>query len=533
MKQPTDTDLRPGAVSRRELLHGAGVALASGTLACGSNGDPGPPAPGPDTFVHGVASGDPLPDGVMLWTRVTPGKPGPVEVTWEMAADPAFQQMSSTGTFSTSAERDYTVKVDPRGLLPGTTYYYRFRTPTANSPIGRTRTAPTGAVARARFGVASCSSYAQGYFHAYRALARRADLDAIIHLGDYLYESGPGQFGGDRPLEPLTELFTLADYRTRHAQYKRDPDLQEAHRQHPFIAVWDDHEAANNAWRDGAQNHEAHEGSWPDRKAAAQRAYAEWMPIREQQPANKIWRKLVWGDLADIVLLDTRLWARTESNPMLVGPPPAEDPTKTLLGDDQAAWMEEQLRGPTRWKLVAQQVMVANLILMPGSLINLDQWQGYPTSRRRFLEFLRTSGSSNVVVLTGDIHSSWANELVVDPLDLTQYDPMTGRGALAVELVTPGITSPGLPPQFVPVVDMARPHNPHVRWFDLLRQGYMVLDVTHERTQAAWYLYADIKQPTATPETFGNAWSVKSGSTRLEQDPAAAEPPSPAPAPAP
>jgi alkaline phosphatase D len=512
------------------LLQGAGAVALVGC-------DPeqkhdGPVVYEPDDFRHGVASGDPLPDAVMLWTRVTVGKPGPAEVTWVVATDPPLSQVVAMGTANTSGERDYTVKVDVKGLQPAQTYYYQFRAAQKVSPIGRTRTAPVGAVSRARFGVASCSSFAQGYFHAYRALARRADLEAIIHLGDYVYESGPGQFGSDRTLEPATELFTLSDYRTRHAQYKRDPDLQEAHRQHPFITVWDDHEAANNAWRDGAENHQPNEGSWADRKAAAQRAYAEWMPIREQQPANKIWRKLAWGDLADIVLLDTRLWGRTEANPALAAPPPPEDPSKTILGDDQAAWLEEQLRGPSRWKLVAQQVMVASLTLMPGTLINLDQWQGYPVSRRRLLDFLRTSATPNVVVLTGDIHSSWANELVLDPLDPAQYDPAMGKNAVAVELVTPGITSPGLPPQFVPIVDMARPFNPHLRWFDLMRQGYMVLDVTPERTQAAWYLYADIKMPTAPAETFGSAWSVKSGSTRLEQDTAAAEPPArPPPAP--
>jgi alkaline phosphatase D len=515
-------------ITRRELLQGAGVVALAG---CGSDGDPmDPVVPGPDTFVHGLASGDPLPDGVMLWTRVTPGKPGPVMVTWEIGLSPGLEPIAATGTFTTDAERDYTVKVDARGLMPGQTYYYRFRTLSATSPTARTRTAPAGAVARARFGVVSCSSYAQGYFHAYRALARRADLDAIIHLGDYIYESGPGQFGIDRAHEPAHELLTLADYRTRHSQYKRDPDLQEVHRQHPFIPVWDDHETSNNAWKDGAQNHEPTEGSWADRKAAAQRAYAEWMPIREQQPANKIWRKLAWGDLADIVLLDTRLWARTESNPVLIAPPPPDDPTKTLLGDDQAAWLEDQVRTSTaRWKVIAQQVMVASLTLSPGMLVNLDQWQGYPASRRRFLDFLRSSAASNVVVLTGDIHSSWANELVLDPLDPAQYDPANGKNAVAVEMVAPGITSPGLPPSFMPVVDMARQYNPHLRWFDLLQQGYMVLDVNHERTQAAWFLYADIKVATGAQEKFGTAWSVKSGSTRLEQDPAAADPPATAP----
>jgi alkaline phosphatase D len=177
--------------------------------------------------------------------------------------------------------------------------------------------------------------------------------------------------------------------------------------------------------------------------------------------------------------------------------------------------------------------MVATLTLSPGMLVNLDQWQGYPVSRKRFLEFLRTSGSSNVVVLTGDIHSSWATELVIDPLNKAEYDPASGKNALAVELVTPGITSPGLPAAFLPAVEMARQYNPHLRWFDLLQKGYMVLDVTPERTQAAWFLYADITQATGAQETFGTAWAVKSGSTRLEQESAAADPPATAPPAAP
>jgi alkaline phosphatase D len=394
------------------------------------------------------------------------------------------------------------------------------------SPIGRTRTAPVGQVERLRFGVASCSSYAQGYFHAYRALARRSDLAAVLHLGDYIYEYGSGEYGSDRPHEPAHEAVTLADYRTRHAQYKRDPDLQEVHRQHPFITVWDDHEAANNAWRDGAENHmPASEGDWQVRKAAAQRAYAEWMPIREQGDPAKIWRKLAYGDLVDLVMLDTRLWGRSVTTGGLYGPRPAEDPTRTLLGDDQEAWLDQQIAGSTaRWKLIGQQVMVANLLLMPDTIANPDQWHGYPTARRRFIEFLRTSGGGNVVVLTGDIHSSWANELIVDPLNPAEYDPATGAGAAAVELVTPGITSPGLPPLFLPAVEAARPYNPHLRWFDLMRQGYMVLDVTPTRVQGAWYLFADIKKPTTGDEVFAAAWAVASGSTRLVQDAAAAGP---------
>jgi alkaline phosphatase D len=467
---------------------------------------------------------------VILWTRLSPASDDPVDVSWELASDTAFAAVVASGETSAADQRDFTVKVDARGLQPAQTYYYRFRAREQISPVGRTRTAPAGAIARARFGVASCSSYAQGYFHAYRALAGRADLDAVIHLGDYIYESGPGQFGGARAIEPAREATNLADYRTRHAQYKRDPDLQEVHRQHPFICIWDDHETADNAWRDGAANHQPGEGSWANRKSAAEQAYAEWMPIRDQDDRSRIWRKLAWGDLADLIVLDTRLWARTTSAPGIVGVNPVEVPGATLLGEDQATWLEEQIRTSTaRWKLIGQQVMVANLILSPGMIINLDQWHGYPASRRRLLDFLRTSAASNVVVLTGDLHTSWANELVLDPGDPTQYDRTTGRGAVAVEFVTPGITSPGLPPTLLGVVDQARPYNPHLRWFDLLRQGYMVLDVVPDRVQAAWFLYEDVKLPQPSPERFGAAWAVKSGSLRLEEEGSPAAPPETSP----
>jgi alkaline phosphatase D len=532
--EPTSGAL-PGAPTRRDVLQGMpllGMAtLVPGTLAgCGAD-EAGPE----DLFQHGVASGDPLPDGIVLWTRVSPSRSSPVLVTWQMAIEPEFQRLVASGTTLTGAERDFTVKVEAGGLEPARTYYYRFRAQQRTSPVGRTRTAPRGETPRARFGVASCSSYSQGYFHAYRALAERADLDAVIHLGDYIYESGPGQFGNDRPVEPARETISLLDYRTRHAHYKRDPHLQEVHRQHPFMCVWDDHESANNSWKDGAVSHQPDlEGAWADRKAAAQRAYAEWMPIREQADRGRIWRKLAWGNLADVILLDTRMWARTTSSAAIAGPTPPGSPAQTLLGDDQAAWLEEQIGSSlARWKLIGQQVMVANLILAPGMIVNLDQWHGYPASRLRLLEFLRTRAAGNVVVLTGDLHSSWANELVLDPNDPAQYDPTTGQGALAVEFVTPGITSPGIPPAYLGVVSGAQPYNPHLRWFDLVRQGYMVIDVLPERVQAAWFLYPDIKQPSAAEESFAAAWSVNSGSPRLHRDAAAAAPPDDPPAPAP
>jgi len=507
-------------VGRRAVLRGAAVALVAptGALLGGCSDSSSDDDAAKERFAHGVASGDPLPDGVILWTRVSTD--GPASVAWEVFDDEAATKLVASGAVEATAERDYTVKVDVRGLSPGRTYWYRFRALSGTSPMGRTKTAPAGSVGRLRFAMASCASYAHGYFHGYRAIASMRELDAVIHLGDYIYEYGNAEYGDVRTYEPPTETFSLDDYRKRHALYKRDPDLQDLHRVHPFITIWDDHETADNAWRDGAGNHsEGAEGSFVDRKAAATRAYFEWMPIREAAPGSttKVFRKLSYGDLADIVLLDTRLYGRTKQPGGALAAPPALDPTRTLLGDEQAAWLEDQLRtSKARWKLVAQQVMVANLILEKNKQIaNLDQWHGYPESRKRLLDFFATSGVKDVVVLTGDIHSSWACELANDPTDPAQYDSATGKGSLAVEMVTPGITSPGLPDLFLGLLEQTRPLNPHIRWLEPSHRGFVILDITSERIQGAWHLFDDItgKDP-ATPK-FSAAWSVKTGETRL------------------
>jgi alkaline phosphatase D len=282
-------------------------------------------------------------------------------VRWQIARDGAFTDIARSGELTTDGDRDYTVKVDVTGLSPATTYYYRFIALGGSSPIGRTRTAPSGGVARLRFAVVSCSSYAHGFFHAYRSIAQRLDLDAVVHLGDYIYEYGSGQYGTARPYEPEHEILNLADYRARYAYYRKDPDLQAVHRQHPFIAVWDDHESANNAWVDGAENHTpGAEGKWADRKAAAAQAYAEWMPIRELEGPTKIYRSLRYGDLAELIMLDTRSWGREEQVPQ--SDSRINDPNRQLLGQDQEAWLSERLRTSTaQWKLVGQQVMMGQL----------------------------------------------------------------------------------------------------------------------------------------------------------------------------
>ncbi len=504
-------------IGRRDVLFGALLVSVSLGAACTSD-TPALASP----FQHGIASGDPLPDAVILWTRLTPQDAGATEmdVAWAVAEDAAMERVVAKGDLRTNKERDFTVKVDARGLAPGRTYYYRFTALGVPSRVGRTKTAPRGPVDRLRFALVSCSSLAHGHFHGYREIAQKGDLDAVVHLGDYIYEYGSSDYGDVRPYEPANELVTLADYRTRHAQYKRDPDLAAVHRQHPFVVIWDDHEIANDGFKDGAQNHNPPDGSWTDRKAAAMRAYMEWMPIREQE-GGRIYRKLSFGDLADLVLLDTRYHGRTVQARGTVGnaigPPPSPDPARTLLGDDQAAWMEGELqRSTAQWKLLGQQVMVANLTLDVGkSIANLDQWHGYPESRKRFMGFLRDANVKNVVVLTGDIHSSWANELADNPHDATLYDPANGKHAIAVEIVTPGITSPGIPALFLGILDEARPKNPHIRWVDGSKRGFVLLDVTRERVQAAWYHFEDVTITAPQAPTFASAWAVRAGETRL------------------
>lgn len=266
-------------------------------------------------FYHGVASGDPLADRVIIWTRVTPQQDGPVSVSWRVATDPAMTDVVKNGSFTTNAARDYTVKVDVAGLDAGRTYYYSFESFGRTSTIGRTRTAPSGPVDHLRFAIVSCSNYQGGYFNAYGRLADRADLDAVIHLGDYIYEYEDGGYGYDpevgRGHEPANEIISLSDYRVRYSFYRLDNDLQRVHQQHPFIAVWDDHEFANDAFKDGAENHSpATEGNWETRKQNAFKAYFEWMPIRENAVANRIYRKLQYGDLVDLIMLDTRIEGR-------------------------------------------------------------------------------------------------------------------------------------------------------------------------------------------------------------------------------
>lgn len=549
--------------SRREFLRRAGLAVGAVSLVgagCADDDAPSSPdealpelpaysyegTPGPETlFSHGVASGDPGPQGVIIWTRVSPAAPSadPVDVWFEVALDADFNRRVDAGWFVTDAERDYTVKVDVDGLKPGQTYYYRFMALGRQSVVGRTRTTPVGDVERLRFGVVSCASYTSAYFHAYGYVAARHDLDAVIHLGDYIYEYGPGGFNDEEPgmmqrapLDPPHEIISLEDYRRRYACYRLDQELQECHRQHPFILIWDDHETANNSWPGGAQNHtESTEGSWEARKAAAFKAYFEWLPVRDNDE-QRIWRTIRYGDLMDLILLDTRMWGRDQTTN---DREEQRSEQRTLLGADQEAWLTSQLQESTaQWRVVGQQVMLGHLKGQAGlkdegggTPVNNDQWDGYEASRDKFFSAITQNNIDNVVVLTGDIHTSWAMDLHPDPNNPEVYDPTTGEGSLAVEFVTPGISSSGL--KNSPILQRAIDRsNPHIKWYDLEHRGYIVLDISKAQTQATWFLVEDATQ-AQTRQYYGMSYTVKDGQNRIAQDdgplPAPTEIPAPAP----
>ena len=357
-------------VTRRSAIT---AALAGGATACAPRLPKKTPyvaasGSADQVFGHGVASGDPAPDSVVLWTRVAPFPSGAVTIAYEMAADDAFATIVASGAIETGPERDFTVKATPTGLSPGQRYFFRFRAGDAVSPTGRTRTLPQGAVAAARFAIVSCSNFPFGYFNVYDQIAWRDDFDAVLHLGDYFYEYGPEGYGGEegaalsRPHDPPRETLTLADYRTRHAQYKADPASRAMHAAHPLIAIWDDHEVANDSWSGGAQNHdEGPEGSWADRRRAALQAYYEWMPVREPAPGaarEALFRSFSFGDLLTLVGLETRLMARarpiqydevvpTLTSPEAIAKFKAEtlwDPARDMMGKAQLDFVAGALK---------------------------------------------------------------------------------------------------------------------------------------------------------------------------------------------
>ncbi|KQV12538.1 MULTISPECIES: alkaline phosphatase [unclassified Kitasatospora] len=545
MTEPTDA-LSLARPRRRRVLQAAALTAGAAALPFAAAA-PATAAAAPE-FLHGVASGDPLPDGVVLWTRLTPapdatpgsGNGPDTQVSWQVATDRGFATVVVSGTVTTSAATDHTVKVDVRGLRPATTYWYRFTAEGVSSPVGRTATTPAtdAALGRLRLGVASCANWEAGYFSAYRHLAARGDLDAFLFLGDYIYEYGTGQFAARgtvvRPHAPLHEILNLADYRTRHGRYKTDPDLQALHAIVPTIAIWDDHEVANDAWSGGAENHTpGTEGDWADRVAAAKQAYFEWMPVRPSI-AGTTYRRLRYGKLADLSLLDLRSFRSAQAK---AGTGEVDSADRTITGRAQLDWLKAGLSASdTNWRLVGNSVMIspvaflslpgyllrplAQLLGLPaeGLAVNPDQWDGYTHDRRELLGHLSSHGIRNTVFLTGDIHSAWASDV---PNEAATYP---ASGSAATEFVVTSVTSDNIDdilkvaPQTVSLLAAAAIEgaNRHIKWVDLDSHGYGVLDVTPEQVQMDYYVLSDRTRRDATSK-WARGYRTRTGTQRIER----------------
>jgi alkaline phosphatase D len=496
------------SISRRNFLKGSALLtvmpMSLSLSGCTFKTNP---------FCHGVASGDPLHDAVIIWSRVTiPEEISELidisdltlPVRWQISLSPTFTQIIKEGVFETSQERDFTIKVDVTDLAPDSHYYYRFVIEEFEepifSPVGRSKTLPQYDVSNVKLAMTSCSHFSYGYFNVYARIAEIDDLDAVLHLGDYLYEYGNedvyrNPFLWGRLVEPKHEMISLADYRLRHATYKTDSDLQTLHKTHPMICIWDDHEFTNDTWRGGAKNHNENEGDWYIRAKAAIQAYYEWMPIREPQNGQreKAYRTFKFGQLLHLNMLDTRYIGRDEQ--VDIKDPTRLDPMRTLLGFEQEQWLEDNMLEASNdgvvWHLIGQQVQMMQIHML-GQPINGDAWDGYPAARERLLNFIEQNNIDNVIFLTGDVHSSWAANIAKNPYDWHQYNRFTHDGALAVEIVTPSVTSPSIPvPGLQQIIGdvgkVIKPENPHIRYVDLKNRGFVTLNITAERLTSQWH----------------------------------------------
>jgi alkaline phosphatase D len=519
-------------LDRRQLLKGLG--LSAGALSV--RGMAAETA-SPTGFTHGIASGDPLADRVILWSRYVPPNVQDTvnDIVWQISGDSSFDTLVRSGIAETSSDRDFTIKVDATGLESGQRYFYRFLVNGHTSDIGSTKTLPVGEVKRFRLGLASCSNYPQGYFHAYDDIAK-SDLDVVLHLGDYLYEYARGRYVNPiaeanlgRGVEPANEILTVADYRQRYALYRSDRDLRAAHAAHPWICVWDDHELMNNTWKEGAENHNEGEGDFAERIAIARQVYHEWMPVRTAAQTDQapIYRAFKVGKLADLIMLDTRLHGRDEQldyqrDIAAAGgiDPFVRDrllaPERTILGSDQENWLGSQLaaagdRGAT-WQLIGQQVLMGKLTtpIIPEDSVremklperyktrlegyrqvakaklpmNLDAWDGYPVCRERVHSML-LKYASNPVVFAGDTHNAWA------------FNMRNREGvAVGVEIGTPGVTSPGmeayLPLQPKMLDEALKASSSELYEVDTHQRGWTLVELAPDRMTSQWRFVSNV-----------------------------------------
>src|SRR5262245_13542222 len=452
-------------------------------------------------FKLGVASGDPLPDGVVLWTRLAPDPlnggglpPRAVTVKWEVAADDRMKGVVARGSAVASPELGHSVHIEVKGLKPAQWYWYRFIVGDAVSPVGRTRTAPalSARLDRLRFAFASCQHYETGFFTAYKHMADE-QLDLVVHLGDYIYEGSPAPERPRRHNSP--EIISLEDYRNRYALYKSDANLKLAHAAFPWIVTWDDHEVDNNYADDVPEDKQSRQ-AFLERRAHAYQAYYEHMPLRRSSlprgPGMRLYRRLRFGDLAEFNVLDTRQYRDDQpcgdgNKPLC---PEALNPQATMMGEAQERWLFNNLdRSKALWNVIAQQVMMAPWDSAAGieQRLSMDKWGAYPAALNRFLKFLRDRKPSNPVVITGDIHSNWAADIKAD-----FNDP--GSAVVATEFVGTSITSGGDGMDMRPDVERQMGENPHVKFFNG-QGGCVRCDVNSKRWQPDFRVVAAVTRP--------------------------------------
>ncbi|MCU1391813.1 MAG: alkaline phosphatase [Ilumatobacteraceae bacterium] len=500
------------------------------------------PSPTAPRFEHGVASGDPTLDAVVIWTRVS-GIDAPIAaVDWTIATDAGLHDVVDRGTMTTSPSTDWTVHVDVGGLAPGTTYFYAFSFGGERSPVGRTRTLPPADAPQIRFAFVSCAKYNAGFFNVYGRIAERDDIDFVLHLGDYIYEASntppknqtPGADIG-RPFDPLGECRTLDDYRIRYAQYHRDPDVQAMHAAHPMIASLDDHEFADGAWRGGSDNHdEERDGPWAVRRAAAFQTRWEWLPARKPDPAEpeRVFRTIRFGDLAELFLMDYR--SRRDQP---VAGEAMWDPRRTALGHEQREWLVERIAGSTaQWRVIGNPSPFAQT-WQPGmsdelkrsmralkfmhateDAVDEDQWDGYPVERDALLAAIEAAGPGRSIVLAGDLHTSLALELS-HPIGAGADDETR---PVVVEVVTTSITSQNLDEKLhlVPRTDALQVERdfvdviPGLQWCELESHGYVVTTVSADRVDLQWWFVDTVLERT-TVEVLGNEMVVMHGDPHI------------------
>ncbi len=507
--------------SRRSFLRGslatAALAPLAGTVLAACDAPPLPPNLPSGLFALGVASGDPLPDAVMLWTRLAPqplaggGMPAvAVPVRWQVAVDPVFARIVKEGTAVAAPVLGHSVHVDVTGLRPGAWYHYRFLVGDEASPVGRARTAPAaGAAHPLRFLFASCQNWRDGYWPAWGHAAEE-DADLVVHLGDYIYESGVSGGGAIRE-HNSAEIRSLDDYRNRYGLYKGDPALQAAHAACPWMVTWDDHEVENN-YAALLPEDPAEAGAFAARRAAAYQAWWEHQPVR-LPPARgsglRIYRALDWGALARFHVIDTRHYrsdqACSTTSDLGQDCPDRHLPDRTLLGADQEAWLGQSLASSdATWDVLANQIVFTSMPLA-GTIFNFDQWDGYPLARTRVIEQLAAAGTENPVVITGDIHAAGVADAV---------DEAPGSPPVATEFVGTSISS-RFDPSLADAAEQLIRELPHVKYANVRQRGYVRCDVDDVEFVARFQMVESVATPTS-PLTTATTWTVTAGTIGAE-----------------